>query len=397
MAHAVEMPELGFDMKKGTIVRWLKRQGDEVKKGEPLVEIETEKVAVEVEARQDGVLLSTLVPEGAEVAVGEVIAYVAEAGEQVEPSAGAVAARETPGPAAAAEAVTGPPSRPGAPLAQARVPAARILASLVARRLAEERGIDLAQVRGSGPGGRIVKRDVLALISAAPPAALKGQELPPMRQAIARLVTASKQQIPHFYVTAAIEMDEAVERRREINRDLPAGVKVSLNDMLVKAAAMALVRVPQLNAWYQEGRVLLHQRVNIGIAVATEQGLIVPIICDCQEKSLVEIARRAAELVARVRRGRLSEREYCGGTFTISNLGMYQVESFTAIVHPPQVAILAVGRVEEEPVVREGQVQPGRVMRATLSCDHRAVDGVDAAHFLAELKKVLEAPALLVS
>jgi len=219
----------------------------------------------------------------------------------------------------------------------------------------------------------------------------------PARQAITRLVTASKRLIPHFYVTTAIDMTEATELRREVNRTTPAGVKVSLNDMVTKAVAVALVRVPQMNATYENGRVVLHKRVNVGIAVATDDGLVIPVVSDCQERSLVEIATKTAELVERVREGRLSDAEYCGSTFTMSNLGMYPVESFAAVIHPPQVGILAVGRVQEEAIVKEGEVRAGRVMRVTLSCDHRAVDGVDAAKFLGELKKSLESPRALVA
>lgn len=321
MALAVEMPQLGFDIRKSRLLRWVKREGDAVRKGEPLAEVETEKVTLEVEAPADGVLLRTLVTEGAEAEVGTVIAYLGEPGEEVS---------ETP-----------------------------------------------VRARG-GEAGAVTR------------------ELSPMRQAIARLVSASKQQIPHFYVTAAIEMDAAVELRRQVNQEPGKGAKVSLNDLVTKGVALALVRVPQLNATWQGERLLVHEQVNIGVAVSTEEGIVIPVVGDCERKSLAEIARETAAVVERARSGRLSAREYVGGTFTISNMGMYQVESFAAIIYPPQVAILAVGRTWEEAVVRGGELQVARVMRVTVSCDHRAMDGADAARFVGELKQVMEAPAALL-
>jgi len=321
LAQHINMPALGFGIRQATVLRWLKETGEQVAEGEVLLEVETDKVTLEIESPAAGTLLRKLVDEEAEAAAGQPIAVIGEPGEEQAAEALALQPPETP------------------------------------------------------------------------PAA--GRSLSRMRAAIAHVVAASKERIPHFYTTTAVEMTAALDFRRETNKALTEGDKVSLNDLIIKATALALRRVPQLNATFDGERLCLHERINIGIAVSTEDGLLMPVVPDCGNRSLVEIARETKAIVEMARTGRLGARQAAPGTFSITNLGMFPVEAFAAIIYPPQVAILAVGKVQEEPVVRGGEVRPGRILRGTLSCDHRAADGVDAARFLAEWKKVLESPAAL--
>jgi len=410
------MPQMGYDMQQGTVVRWLKREGDPVQRGEPIAEIETDKAIVVMQAAGSGVLRHIVASEGTVAPVGQIIAVIGALEEAIPQewlkatSAPTQAVGPTPA-VASAEA----PSEPAA--------GERARASPLARRLAQEGGVDLSLVKGSGPGGRIVEEDVRAHVAQqkAPEAPAPMGVVPPrsvitpvaaasledapaqvvelsrMRQAIARMTTRANQEVPTFYVTMTVQMDAAMALRQDLNQALEGqGVRVSVNDIIIKACALALQKHPALNSSYQEGRLLLHSAVNIGVAVAVEGGLLVPVVAGCDKKSLVEVARAAHGVIQRAQEGKLTEAEYTGGTFSISNLGMYDVDHFTAIIFPPQAAVLAVGSVKKEPVVIGEQVKVAQVMKVTLSVDHRAADGVQAAQFLGEVKRVLEHPAVLL-
>ncbi len=410
MVTEVVMPKMGYDMTEGTIVRWRKQEGDEVTRGEIIAEVETTKVTVEVEAYGSGVLRKILVPEGQTVPVGQVVAVIAGRDEAI-PSV-----EETAAPAAKEE------TSPGVTRAEVAVGATegsphRIAASPVARQIAREQGVDLRLIRGTGPGGRIIKEDVEAFLtkrpaevsrpSPAPVAAVpatapheiphEDRDLSRIRQTIARRMADSKRGAPHFYVTSEIDMGEALTLRKGLNSLLGEGAKVSVTDMLVKAAAKTLQQFPEVNASFTEGRLRIYQRINIGIAIALEQGLVTPVIPDCDKKTLTEIAREAKELVERARTRRLRPEDFTPGTFTISNLGMFDVEEFVAIINPPEAAILAVGSVIPRAVVVDGEVKVSDRMRVTVSADHRVVDGALAARFLQTLKVFLEQPLHLVS
>ena len=400
------MPQMGYDMQQGTVVRWIKKEGDQVTRGEPIAEIETDKAVVDMEATAAGVLRKIVAAEGTVARVGEVIGVIAAKDEDISDLQLAAQAPEAQEPAH--------PAAPAAP-ARAAAPAAatpprqaeEVKASPVARRLAQEQGIDLAQVTGTGPGGRIVREDVEAFAaqrtaapSAAPaaaPAEAGRVELTRMRQAIARSTVRSKQQTPHFYVSAEVDMTVAMELRRQLNTTLGKEGHVSVNDLIIKAAALALQKFPALNAFFKDDHLETHPYVNIGVAIALEEGLIVPSIAHCESKSLVEIARATKDLTERAQQGRLHEVEYAGGTFSVSNLGMYDVDSFSAIIVPPQSAVLAVGSVKKRPVVGEGdQITVRQMMIATVSVDHRVSDGAEGARFLMALKRLLESPVTLV-
>jgi pyruvate dehydrogenase E2 component (dihydrolipoamide acetyltransferase) len=416
---------MGYDMERGTVVRWLKREGDSVTRGEPLAEIETDKAVVEIEAYDSGVLRKVYIKEGTTVPVGQVIGIIGAPGEKVP---------DAPAPAPAAPAAAGPvpasagaPAKAGAeraaPAPPPRGPGDRTKASPLARREAEARKIDLAEVAGTGPGGRITREDVIAFAEGvakavpaplaaaaqalaaapghapptAPPVAL-GQLVPltRMRQAIARSMSRSKQEVPHFYVTVAVAMSQAVQVRQQLNEALEGGVRISINDMVIKACAEAILKHPMFNASFTEGGVQVHKQVNIGMAIALDAGLVAPAILDCDRKGLAEIARETKSLAERARAGRMTAQEYSSATFTVTNLGMFGVESFSAIITPPQAAALAVGSVLKEAVVKDGQVAVADVMRLTLSIDHRVADGAQAAAFLAEVRTLLESPVRLL-
>ncbi len=413
MATEIIMPQMGFDMKEGTVVRWIKSEGEPVGKGEMVAEIETDKAVVEIESYDSGILRKVYIAEGTTVPVGQVIGIIGSADEEIPEVA--------PPPHAIAEpAPEAPPTSPGpaaAPAAASVGTGERTKASPLARKTAEERSIDLAQVPGTGPAGRITRKDVLAFseraavaappaIAPAPPAAAApaaataapGEVVPlsRMRQAIARSMSRSKQEIPHFYVVVAIDMTDAVRLRRQLNSLLPGDERISINDMIIKACAMAIVKHRMFNASYTDAGIQVHQRVNIGMAIALDAGLIAPGILDCDRKSLAEIARESKALAERARAGKLSAQEYTGATFNVTNLGMYRVESFSAIITPPQAAALAVGTVQQEPVVRNGEVVIADVMRVTLSIDHRVADGAQGAIFVGEVRRLLETPVGLL-
>jgi pyruvate dehydrogenase E2 component (dihydrolipoyllysine-residue acetyltransferase) len=417
LATEIKLPRLGQGMESGTIVKWLKSEGDQVEKGEPLYELDTDKVTQEVEADASGVLLKIAIAEG-EVEVGKTIAVIGEQGEEAsvaDSSDGAAAEVEehaeeegSPGArdddraegrqAAAAEA-----SQANGQAAQPAQPAGgRIKASPLARRIARDRGVDLAQVHGTGPDGRIVAEDVERAekeapkappVAAAPVAGeVEVRELSSVRRTIARRLTEAWQ-APVFQLTVSVEMTQAlavVERLREFHPD----ERPTVTDLLTRVTASALMRHRDVNALFVDDRIELHPTANVGIAVAAPQGLVVPVIRSAERLSIAEIARARAEVVGRARDNNLRREDLEGGTFTISNLGMFGIEQFIAVLNPPQVAILAVGSTEERVVVREGAFAAVPTMTATLTCDHRAVDGATGAEFLQTLKTLLEQPAL---
>ena len=409
MATSIVMPQMGYDMKEGTVVRWHKQEGDPVIRGEVIADIETDKATVEFEAYTAGVLRKIVVQEGVAIPVGQLIAIITEPDEPLPDDILA----DTPAPAVAApskggdeEALAAVPAATMPRSGDVAAPAGEFRASPIARRLARERGIDLALVTGTGPGGRIVEDDVLTYAEApAAPAAVaplapapEGErvELSRMRQAIARVTVDSKREAPHFYVTADVDMTKAMAMRQDVNQAIPAESRVSVNDLVIKACAIALQRYPKFNSTFRGDHLQMNPRINIGIAIALEAGLIVPGISGCEAKGLVETAAASRDLIARANSGTLRNEEYSGTTFSISNLGMFDVDSFAAIIFPPHAAVLAVGTVKEQAVVREGQLAVGQIMKATLSVDHRVADGAEAAVFLMEVKKLLENPVSLM-
>ncbi len=413
MSSQVTLPRLGQGMEAGTIVRWLKSEGDQVEKGEPLYELDTEKVTQEVEAEASGVLLKILAGEGAEIEVGATIAVIGEPGEEVP----VVEAAETKVAAAAEsdETPEAPPAEvpPAAepPVESAPAPVApptdgrRVKASPLARRIAKERGIDLSQVRGTGPEGRIVAEDVERAVAApapapavAAPVAAPGEiEVVPltgMRRTIARRMSESWQ-TPHFQISMSADMRGQIRLRERLLADTADGdVRPTYSDILVKVCALALMRHRAVNARFAETEVHIHPTANVGIAVAVPNGLVVPVIPTAEFRSIREIAAARADLVERTRSGDLTNEDLEGGTFTISNLGMYGVERFVAVLNPPQAAILAVGAIEERAVVEDGEVVIQPRMDMTLSCDHRSIDGATASDFLRTLKNYVEEPGL---
>ena len=420
MATEVKLPRLGQGMESGTVVRWLKQEGERVEKGEPLYELDTEKVTQEVEAEASGVLLKIAVQEG-EVPVGQTVAVIGEEGEDV-PQAEETEAEEAEVDETPQEEGSRAPERDaereeGAEASAAREPSSeqvtevrepqrngRVKASPLARRIARERGIDLAQLRGTGPDGRIVAEDVeraeiapaeapAAAPAAAPPGEVEVVPLTSIRKTIARRLTEAWQ-APVFQISMSADMSRALTLRRQLVELAKDGPKPTISDVLTKIAASALMRHRRLNAEFAGEEVRIHPSANVGMAVATDRGLVVPVIRGAERLSIQEIAAARVELVDRARGGKLQQADLEGGTFTISNLGMFGVEQFVAVLNPPQVAILAVGAVEEKPVVQEGEFVARPLMSLTLTCDHRAVDGADAADFLRTVRSMLEEPGL---
>jgi pyruvate dehydrogenase E2 component (dihydrolipoamide acetyltransferase) len=439
VAEELTMPRLSDTMERGTIARWARHEGDAYATGDVLAEIETDKALMELLAYDDGVLLQILVGEGESADLGAPIAVVGAPGEEAPPRRdtgdGAVGAipSEEPEPSPADSGEPGPPevavSAPAAvaaPAAPAAAPSGELRASPVARRMAADAGLDLRPLagQGSGPDGRIVRVDVeralagaapapapattapaAALAPAAPaPAPADGElvEASPMLKTVARRMAEAKATVPHFYLSVEIETDRLAEVRAELNHGLAAdGVKVTVNDFVVRAAALALMENPQFRRSWADGKLQLHSSASIGIAVALDDGLIVPVLRDAQTKSLRQVAVEARDLVGRAREGKLRQREIEGGTFTVSNLGMLGISTFAAIINPPEPGILAVGAAERRPVVVEGpegeRIEPRSVMTATLSVDHRASSGADGARLLASIKRRLEQPLLLLA
>ena len=406
MATNIVMPQMGYDMREGTVVKWYKGEGEEVARGEVIADIETDKATVEFEAYTSGVLRRIIADEGVSIPVGELIAVIAGVDEVLDE----IPDSSSSGPEDSVTSVSTTSSEQNyVEETTAPVPSqdTRLRASPIARRLAQEKNIDLAAVKGTGPGGRITEQDVLEFVA---PVLTSGQqpniapgvgsgdkvELSRMRQVIAKVTSDSKREAPHFYVTAEIDMGKAMEFRRDINDSFPADNRVSVNDLVLKASSIVLEQYPKFNGSFQENYLQLNSSINIGMAIALEAGLIVPGINDCGNKSLRQIAAASKDLVDRANNGTLRNEEYSGTTFSVSNLGMFDVDSFAAIIFPPHAAVLAVGTVRQQPVVKDGQITVGQVMKATLSTDHRVADGAEAAQFLVEIKKLLETPVSLI-
>jgi pyruvate dehydrogenase E2 component (dihydrolipoamide acetyltransferase) len=430
MAHEITMPKLSDTMTEGRLVSWKKGVGERVERGEIIAEVETDKANMELEAFTSGILLETRVKPGETAPVGTVIAIVGESGETVQATekkgAPSSPQAEMPRP----EPVRGVRDKESLPerkksAGEPAVEAAQAeRASPMVRRLAREQGINLGLVKGSGPDGRILQEDLDLILKekgekpevlvvdekqakadvkaegkspqtepSAPVAERAELPLSRMRAAIARTVSRSWQEIPHFSVTVSVDMGEAEEVRRELKG---SGTALSLNDLIIKAAAMALEKFPQVNNSFAGDRIMVNSSINIGLAVSLEEGLVVPVINGCEGLSLKEIAVRSRELASRAKEGRISETEISGGTFTVSNLGMYGVDDFMAVIQPPQGAILAVGGVRDEAIVVNGAIAAARTMRVTLSADHRLIDGAYAARYLQELKRVLENPVTML-
>ena len=400
MATTIVMPQMGYDMQEGRVVKWLKQEGEEIARGEDVAEIETDKAVIPVPATEGGVLRKVLVDEGSTVPVGQVIAIMTAPEEELPADLAGLSVTQP------AETKQSQKPAPAPSTTEVR-------ATPLARRLASEKGVDLSKVTGTGPRGRITEKDVLAAAesqaSAAPAAAAPASEaeaapqiveLSRMRQAIARLTTRSKQEAPHFYVTSEVNMTAAMTLRGDLNAALQNGdVRVSVNDLIVKACALTLAqpRFATFNASFQGDKLEVHPHVNIGIAIDLEdRGLIIPGLLHCESKSLADIARGSRDLVERAKADKLRADEYTSTTFTVSNLGMFDVDSFIAIIYPPNSAVLALGRVKDRPIVQDGQVAVGKMMNATISTDHRVADGAGAARFLGEVKRLLEHPVQLL-
>ena len=449
MAIDILMPALSPTMETGTLAKWNVAVGDTVRSGDVIAEIETDKATMEVEAVDEGVLAAILVESGAEgVAVGTAIARLAEDGESAADVAAAPVVAPEPVPADPAPAEPAPVAAPAAVVpatttsatatsatttlatttpatATPNIGGSRIFASPLARRIAGDGGVDLAALTGSGPHGRILRRDVEAAISApggkavstgatptgagpvgaagasasVVPASPGASHLEPnsqMRKIIADRLQQSKATAPHFYLTVDCEIDTLLESRRMMNDRAPEGVKISVNDLIIRAAAMALVKVPKANASWEGDNTRLFHHADIAMAVAVDGGLVTPVIWAAEQKGLAEIATTSRDLATRAREGRLAPEEFSGGSFTISNLGMYGIREFAAVINPPQGAILAVGAGEERPVVRDGQLAVATVMTVTLSADHRVVDGAVGAEWLQAFKGFIEAPVTML-
>jgi pyruvate dehydrogenase E2 component (dihydrolipoamide acetyltransferase) len=414
MVVEVIMPKMGDMMTNGKIIKWLKEEGDKVERGEPLLEIETDKTTIEVESRGTGTLKKILIREG-EVPIATTIAYIANEGETLPAELLSKPATDTAEIAKEAVAETHKPKEKPAEVEAA----ARVKASPLAKKLAEEKGVDLAKVTGSGPGGRITREDILAYLASKPAVAAAVSVVSPaaegaaealsapeyrlvpmssMRKAIARKMSESKMHAPHFYIGTDVDMTEAVKMRESLVAAVEAktGVRLSFTHMIVKAVATALKEFPQLNSSLDGENIKLWRDINIGIAVGLEDGLIVPVLRGANNLSLIQIASEASKLVTKAKEKKLREEEFSGGTFTISNMGALDIESFYAIINVPETSILAVAKIADKPVAVNGQVAIRKMMNMTASVDHRVVDGVQAAKFLQKVKTILEAPYSLL-
>jgi pyruvate dehydrogenase E2 component (dihydrolipoamide acetyltransferase) len=425
MAEVVYMPKLSDTMTEGVVAAWTKKVGDTVKAGEVLAEIETDKATMEFESFFDGVLLHIGVETGKAAPVNSVLAIIGQAGEDISATLanaaagapGATTSTPEPSPAPAPEVASAPapvaapvtaptPAPVAAPVVAANNSSDRVFASPLAKKLASERGIDIQAVAGTGENGRIVKRDVDHYVPYTPankPAAATSntgqvsyydEPISQMRKTIARRLAESKFTAPHFYLTLDIDMSNAIATRKSLNS--LDGVKVSFNDMVIKAVAMALRQHPTVNSAWMGDFIRRNEHVNIGVAVAVEEGLLVPVVRFADNKGLTQISAEVREFAQKAKDKKLQPSDWEGNTFTISNLGMFGIESFTAIVNPPDSCILAIGGIKEVPVVKNGQVVPGSVMKVTLSCDHRVVDGASGAAFLQTFKTYMEQPAAML-
>jgi pyruvate dehydrogenase E2 component (dihydrolipoamide acetyltransferase) len=446
MATQVIMPKLSPTMEEGQLSRWLKKEGDKVSMGEPLAEIDTDKATMEMQAMSSGVLRKILIKEGESAPLGQIIAIIGEADEDISGMVQASPAQATqkaetktePAPPAA-EPATEPKTKAATAAADSSrqdtapggngrrtdgAPAERLIVSPLAARMAAEAGVDLRSLSGTGPGGRIVKRDIEAAMSQgkagsapapseAPQRHLRAVETKfqqpavagaspyhdepasEIRRTIAKRLVTSLGPIPHFFLTIEIEMDRAAEMRRAIN-ELDPDLKISINDVIIKVAAAALMEHPQVNASFQDKNVRYYEHADIGVAVAIEDGLITPVVRSADQKSLSQIAGEVRDMAERARHKKLRPEEYTGATFSVSNLGMFGIDEFTAVINPPEGGILAVGAMAPKPVVRDGEIVVRQLMHVTMSCDHRVIDGVTGAKFLQTFKKILENPLYLV-
>ncbi len=415
MAETITMPKLGFDMREGVLVRWVKTEGEPIQKGEVLAEIETDKATVEVESSAAGVVRKLLANQGDVVPVGAPIAII---GAPDEPIEAAAAPAPTPAPQAEATALSSPAAVQTAP---APAPASQavtspaagpVKASPLAKRVARERGLDLSQIQGTGPGGRIVRRDIEAALQTiargsqtvtspstvySPPSATdETVPLTKLRQIIARRMSEAKQTVPHFYVTHEYKLDALMALRKQANETLPEEEKLSVNDFIIKAVALALRQFPNLNASFAGDKIVHHAEINIGVAVAVENGLLTIVNKNSDQQSLRAISADIKHKVAAARQGKVRPEDIEGSTFSISNLGMYDVENFIAIINPPEAAILAVGSARQVPVVENGEIKIGWRMKATISVDHRVSDGAEAAQFMQKLAEFLENPVRML-
>ncbi len=446
MAKIIGLPKLSPTMEEGTLVRWVKQEGDAIDIDDLIAEVETDKATMEFRSFDRGVLLKQLAGEGETLKPDQPVAIIGGKGDDIAALLSQAGASAAGAPAAAQETSAHAPEAPAASditlavealngaedeeeqAAPSEAHSGRVLASPVVRKIARERELDLSKVRGSGPGGRVVKRDVEGADGRVglPGSALRGPSSPPsaigakaqapaprliapiavatsgtgrveklsqMRKTIARRLTESKRDVPHFYLTIDIDAEPLVAARAEINADLAAsGDKISLNDLLIKACALALRRVPRVNASFQGDSVLLHDRVDISVAVALADGLVTPVVRNADQLGVLAIARQVRDLAARARDKKLKPEEMTNGTFSISNLGMFGIDEFSAVINPPEGAILAVSAVRDEPVVKGGAVVPGKKLALTMSCDHRVIDGALGAEWLKILRSLLESP-----
>jgi pyruvate dehydrogenase E2 component (dihydrolipoamide acetyltransferase) len=434
MASKIFMPKLSPTMEEGQISRWLKKEGDEVQANETIAEVDTDKATMEMTSLESGILLKILVPEGGTAKLGQVIGIIGQSGEDIsqilaEVSGGdgeKVRTEETTGTEKTETDIVSKAGHAKTESAADNVSAGsaaekedgRIFVSPIAARMAAEHGIDLRNVKGSGPGGRIIKRDIEAFLTkiataeVVQPTVPELPEVPPvttykeapyreepttqMRRTIAKRLVQSIGPVPTFYLTVEIEMDKAIEFRQQINSTISQDEKVSLNDIIVKVAAMALMKHPFVNSSYRDDKIRFYEDADIGVAVAIEDGLITPVIRKANRKGILQISKEIKELAARAREKKLQPEEYTGATFSISNLGMYDIKQFTAIINPPEAAILAVGSAIPTPVVRQGDIVIRNTMQVTMSCDHRVIDGATGARFLQTFKQMLENPILMV-
>jgi pyruvate dehydrogenase E2 component (dihydrolipoamide acetyltransferase) len=416
MATKVHMEALSPTMEEGRLVKWTKHEGDAVKSGDTLAEVETDKAVMELVARADGQLLKVEVKEGTTVPVGNVVAWIGKPGEKVDgaesPEPGTAAPKPAPAPAPKPAPAPAPTAQPKAAPAPAAAPVAiaadatRVKASPLARRIAKDAGVDLKLVQGSGPGGRVIKRDlenvpgepeVRRTAHGAPGTPYEDVPLTQIRKTIAKRLAASIGPVPHFFLTTEIDMERAAEARDALNKQLgEEGGKVSFNDIIIKAVALALVQHRACNAWFQDDHIRYWNEVHIGMAVAIEDGLITPVIRNADLKSLRQIGAEARDLAGKARNRRLKPEEYTGSTFSISNLGMFDIDQFTAVINPPEAGIIAVGSIAAKAVPEGERVVVRRRMRLTMSCDHRVIDGATGAAFLKTLKQMLENPLAML-
>jgi pyruvate dehydrogenase E2 component (dihydrolipoamide acetyltransferase) len=397
MVTEVIMPKMGQTMEKGKVIKWLKKEGEEIQKGEPLLEIETDKTTIEVESRGTGILRKILAQEGEEVPIATIIGFITKEGEVIpeEAQRKIVSLTEKPSEKIVKESIQTPRELEAAE---------KVKASPLAKKLAEEMGVDITQVVGTGPGGRITREDVLAFTAKKPSVVVEEEDqfevvpMTSMRRAIAAKMTQSKTSVPHFYVSTEVDMTEAVKMRENLlpTYEAEAGARLSFTHILIRAVSIALKGYPQLNSTFENETIRQWKNINIGVAVSLEDGLIVPVLRKANELGLKEIAVKTTELIAKARNKKLREEEFSGGTFTISNMGAFNVESFFAIINIPETAILATGSINDKVVIFNGEIVKRKMMNITLSADHRVVDGAYAAKFLQKIRNLLETPQILI-